>query len=1043
MASIVCPGCQRAFPLQRSFPVHLSRSACCQVAFQNQQQEATDLSLESLEIQDGDSQDSSAHFHDQSMHHYDSSPNRSMEVQPQRDMNLPQEEDTPLDEDGDQSDHQVGYLNFLRDSMSVPEDSLYEEEDDNPAGNSQLVVYGPSPPPFHTDSGAIEHTLLQQLELYKSQNYQHMPNSPSMMSQMDLLVLLQRAKAPLGLYDELIAWMNRSRDHYRYKFDQTTLSQSQLLNHLYTRFDMHGLKPYIKRLYLPGAKVEVDLVVHDFLQGLYSLLNNPILMHPDNLLLDPEDPYGPPPEDKSIVGDIHTGDRYRRLYVHYRGPDGRVVVCSLILFGDKTHTDQNGNLCMEPYSFTLGIFNRATRMRPDAWRILGYVKNQGVLPKTSTPLDRAKDYHLMMKEILGSLVAAQGRAGIEWELELNGTVFPVVFRIPVIFIIGDNEGHDKMCGRYLGPGKASGCRICDIRSEDLGDETYHFKHTRQVDIEKMVQKMDKDGLQGASQHLLYNAFYELDLGPDPRGLHGSTPPDFLHSVQFGPNVYACKGLFLQKRVPKKKKKNQDNDTGNKITKKANDEEDSDVPYAEVYESLDAAEYSKYTVFGGKLMDKVDIWARKYGQILPHQSDRDLPRCCFSQTITTMAKFSAHEVQGIMIVLLLILCSRGGQEIEESMGAVRHASYVSLLEKLLMMEEYLKQSEFKRSNVKEVKKYMPLLLDLFTRTVNRQEGTGDGFLKYHLPLHFCDFILEFGSPQNTDSGVGEHNHIFHIKHNSRKTQRRASTLDYQTGTRYTESVATDSCKMLLPELEHSPIASPTNSGGIDVPGPVGSDFKGSKRFFGREEGIFEIDGHRRRMAMWADDSHQERVLAFVKEHILPCVHGDEVELLTQCKRSGITFKGHPGRRGVPAWRDWALFDWGAGNEIPGHIMLFVNLTNLKEAIHVNDSVAEDQGYYAIIESLPTAIDPTDDQQRPVPQSELLLWGSKNPCEEPMAIPKLCLATVESIVKPTVAVPYDVDGDSFPHDYIFMYERSSWPERFLKRVRATNSGNEYSH
>jgi hypothetical protein len=95
--------------------------------------------------------------------------------------------------------------------------------------------------------------------------------------------------------------------------------------------------------------------------------------------------------------------------------------------------------------------------------------------------------------------------------------------------------------------------------------------------------------------------------------------------------------------------------------------------------------------------------------------------------------------------------------------------------------------------------MPLLLDLFSRTVNRQEGNKDNFLKYHLPLHFCDNILEFGSPQNIDSGVGEHNHIFQIKNNAKKTQRRATTFDFQTGTRYTESVATDRCQQFLPHL----------------------------------------------------------------------------------------------------------------------------------------------------------------------------------------------------------------------------------------------------
>jgi len=799
----------------------------------------------------------------------------------------------------------------------------------------------------------------------------------------------------------------------------------------------------IKRIYLPGAKVEIELVLHDFLQALYSLLSDPDLMREENLLLDLDNPYGLPPDDKSILGDINTGDRFHVLYFHYCTGNGRRVLCTIILFGDKTHTDRNGNLCMEPYSFTLGIFNRATRMRPDAWRILGYVKNQGALPQTSTPLERAKDYHLMLKEILSGLVQAQQHHGIEWNLELKGKKYPVVLCIPVHFVIGDNEGHDKMCGRYLASARASGCRCCDVRSADLGDSTYKGNFTLQTDIEKMVEEKDLEGLKFSSQHLLENAFYKIDVGLGNRGIHGCVPPDLLHSVQLGINMYVCKGLYLQKRLPQKKKKAKTMTDSQKNAQQATDQESgkcsSEEPYAKVYEALDAKEYSKLYVLGGEFLDKVDIWSRKYGRVLQHQSDRDLPRCSFSQSITTLSKLCAHEVQGIMIVLLIILCSYGGQEIEKRMGGDRHASYISLLEKLLMLEQFLKQDEFKRADVLKVKQYMPLLLDLFSRTVNRQEGNKDNFLKYHLPLHFCDNILEFGSPQNIDSGVGEHNHIFQIKNNAKKTQRRATTFDFQTGTRYTESVATDRCQQFLPHLYKTTLEKNT-----DLDGCVGlSQFKGSKRYVARHDGMFEITNAQLKEAIWSDDSLKERVLLLIQTHVLPCLDADAVELFTQCKRSGIIFKGHPGRRGLPAWQDWALFDWGIGDEIPGHIMVFVHLSDVTMPIHINGSVAEHPGYYAIVESLPAAIDPTDDDQRPVPQSELLLWGSKNPTDQPKAVPPLCLATVDSIVKPLVAVPYDVEGKHYPHDYIFMYERSSWPTRFVKRVRATLSGKEYAH
>jgi len=49
-----------------------------------------------------------------------------------------------------------------------------------------------------------------------------------------------------------------------------------------------------------------------------------------------------------------------------------LILC-VILYCDKTGTDVNQRVGLEPLSFTLTIFNRECQYRSEAWHVLGYV----------------------------------------------------------------------------------------------------------------------------------------------------------------------------------------------------------------------------------------------------------------------------------------------------------------------------------------------------------------------------------------------------------------------------------------------------------------------------------------------------------------------------------------------------------------------------------------------------------------------------------------------------------------------------------------------
>jgi hypothetical protein len=106
------------------------------------------------------------------------------------------------------------------------------------------------------------------------------------------------------------------------------------------------------------------------------MLNNPSLMEDDNLLFTADDPFAPPHVSCPVLGNINTGSRYREAKEALDVRPGVVVPCTLLFFIDKTHTNTYSNLCLDPVTFTLGIFKRNLGNQPRAWRTLGYIPNQ-------------------------------------------------------------------------------------------------------------------------------------------------------------------------------------------------------------------------------------------------------------------------------------------------------------------------------------------------------------------------------------------------------------------------------------------------------------------------------------------------------------------------------------------------------------------------------------------------------------------------------------------------------------------------------------------
>jgi hypothetical protein len=129
---------------------------------------------------------------------------------------------------------------------------------------------------------------------------------------------------------------------------------------------------------------------------------------------------------------------------------------------EKRELERTGRLSMEPINIPFGKFNRKTRSLPEANRPIGYIYTQKLVDKQEQNVDtppnknklskaaqRLNDYHAQIEYILreSGFLELQ-KSGFHWNLTYKGKVYKVVFRIIILFIIGDTDGHDKLCGHF-------------------------------------------------------------------------------------------------------------------------------------------------------------------------------------------------------------------------------------------------------------------------------------------------------------------------------------------------------------------------------------------------------------------------------------------------------------------------------------------------------------------------------------------------------------------------------------------------------------------
>jgi hypothetical protein len=151
------------------------------------------------------------------------------------------------------------------------------------------------------------------------------------------------------------------------------------------------------------------------------------------------------------------------------------------------------------------------------------------------PMYLLNELHIQIQFILeeSGFLQLQRRKGFQWNLQYNTKIYPVVFHPYVPVIIGDTEGHNRLCGHYTARFSKIQqlCCICECPIYLTGYSKSNFPIGCQKESTNLSLTIC---LKLLSQSYLKNGFDDVQFGThDQRGIFGACPGEMLHLISLG------------------------------------------------------------------------------------------------------------------------------------------------------------------------------------------------------------------------------------------------------------------------------------------------------------------------------------------------------------------------------------------------------------------------------------------------------------------------------------------------------------------------------
>jgi hypothetical protein len=514
-------------------------------------------------------------------------------------------------------------------------------------------------------------------------------------------------------------------------------------------------------------------------------------------------------------------------------------------------------------------------------------------------------------------------------------------------------------------------------------------------IAQLVRKKDVEALRNMSQQNITNALYGVRFGcHNDEGIHGAAPVEMLHATLLGIFKYVRECFFDQ-----------------------------------IGES-------------SALSADINAISVEIGSLFSRQSDRDIPKTQFSNGIRK-GKLMAKEYTGVLLIIAALLRSgMGRQALSHKPGRNRGVrwkegwieDWVSLVETLLLWEEWLKSDQMTKNIVQRARRKHRYLMHLIRKVARRTQGMGLRILKFHAITHMAQDIIHFGVPMNFDTGADEAGHK-PAKVAAQVTQKRKDMFEEQVSRRLTElhvlDLATEEIVRNRPVWNYFCLESREDSTASPAHTDEGVVLGGGRFVFTRDN---VTGGHTVSTAVSNSDasvgSLMERpfidFLGALSEKVAN--YGVSLVLRTSCYHSGVLYRASANYNGRP-WRDWVVVNWGPpwGRQ-PAKIWGFVDLTELPP--HNNVDMGGHDGpvppsMYAIVENAEFLSNPAS-----VKRSQLFLPICKEVgsiVEDRVVDMTYWLAEVEAFDEPISVIP-NLGGPA--NSYFMLRKRCEWADMFSK-------------
>ena len=641
--------------------------------------------------------------------------------------------------------------------------------------------------------------------------------------------------------------------------------------------------------------LSVDVMRFSFVPQLLSLLQDPAIMVQENLVIDINHPIPMHTVDKTQpISEVLDCSAYKEAHKHavaaHKASGGirSLFVVPICCWGDATHIDQHGRFKLEPWSFTPLIFKEKARRKAEFWRVLGFanVLKLTTAERRKLPKGEASAmYHKQLQVILHHLHNASA--------QLKNVMLPIGphrnLRVdivcPLLYVIADTEGADKICGRYVCYSMpiARRCRVCNVTDESLSDPNCDYVINNSQTFHDTQQHGSKDDCRNLSVHQGKNAFSSINMGGVSNGIFTATPPDMLHVVRKG----------LMERLV------------HCILKECSKSEKA-------------------------LLDQMN---HHFHATQKQRCKMLYPKLSFTSGFTNLSFVQAHEWVGILFLLVTLAQTDRVWRLLDA--ALKKAKYKGMKDALQVMEAFLcfdawlhkdafwsleNAVECEQSSLASIQMLMQMCIDVFP-----QEQWH--VLKFHLLLHYPFFISKFGAPNNYDSQRPEHNHISHAKRPGRRAHKT------HNGQKFEKQVAQRLADTIIINTMHERVNEvPANNATAVLPSKNRNGSNGAVCFINRKSDNNVTEVWQCKSSIDCPDQSL-KLSAGVSACLFQHFDQDAIGTCTELWVNDHLYRCHPNYRREGPHYDWAIAKLSSQRPaIPCQIVAFVPVGNVNPLLN---------------------------------------------------------------------------------------------------------------